>query len=61
MTRTHTTVFVLVAIVALVLGLTVNDALDVFAEEATIRHAVESLRAVGLGYLRLGQGAPELS
>ncbi|MCT2023634.1 excinuclease ABC subunit UvrA [Corynebacterium sanguinis] len=47
--------------IADVLGLTVNDALDVFAEEATIRHAVESLRAVGLGYLRLGQGAPELS
>lgn len=47
--------------IAEVLEFTVDDTLDVFAEEATIRHAILSLRAVGLGYLRLGQGAPELS
>lgn len=44
-----------------VLELTVDEAADVFADEPKILRAVETLQAVGLGYLRLGQGAPELS
>ena len=47
--------------IAQVLELTVDEAAGVFAEEPTILRAVETLQAVGLGYLRLGQGAPELS
>ena len=47
--------------IADVLELTVDDAAGVFADEPTILRAVETLQAVGLGYLRLGQGAPELS
>ncbi|AWB82908.1 excinuclease ABC subunit A [Corynebacterium yudongzhengii] len=47
--------------VADVLGLTVAEAVDVFAEDASISRALRALNAVGLGYLRLGQGAPELS
>ena len=47
--------------IADVLGLTVDEAADVFADEAKILRAVETLQAVGLGYLTLGQGAPELS
>ena len=47
--------------IAQVLDLTVDEAADVFADEPRILRAVETLQAVGLGYLRLGQGAPELS
>jgi len=47
--------------IADVLNLTVDEAADEFADEPRIRRAVETLQAVGLGYLRLGQGAPELS
>ena len=47
--------------IAEVLELTVDEAADVFANEPKILRAVETLQAVGLGYLRLGQGAPELS
>ena len=47
--------------IAEVLELTVDEAADVFADEPKILRAVETLQAVGLGYLRLGQGAPELS
>lgn len=47
--------------IADVLGLTVDEAAEVFAEEPRVLRAVETLQAVGLGYLRLGQGAPELS
>ena len=47
--------------VAQVLDLTVDEAADVFVDEPKILRAVETLQAVGLGYLRLGQGAPELS
>lgn len=47
--------------IAQVLELTVDEAADVFADEPKILRAVETLQAVGLGYLRLGQGAPELS
>lgn len=44
-----------------VLELTVDEAAKVFSEEKTIARALETLQSVGLGYLRLGQGAPELS
>ena len=47
--------------IAQVLELTVDEAADVFADQPKILRAVETLQAVGLGYLRLGQGAPELS
>lgn len=47
--------------IADVLALTVNEAVDVFAEEPQVARAIRALQAVGLGYLRLGQGAPELS
>ena len=47
--------------IADVLRLTVDEAADVFADTPAIARAIRALRAVGLGYLRLGQGAPELS
>jgi excinuclease ABC subunit A len=47
--------------IAEVLQLTVNDAFDFFEEEPAIARALGVLREVGLGYLRLGQPATELS
>lgn len=47
--------------IAEVLELTVDEAAEFFAEEPKIHRAIATLQAVGLGYLRLGQGAPELS
>lgn len=47
--------------VADILDLTVAEARDVFADEPQIAAALQALHAVGLDYLRLGQGAPELS
>ena len=47
--------------IADVLDLTVADARDVFADEPKISRALETLYSIGVGYLRLGQGAPELS
>jgi excinuclease ABC subunit A len=47
--------------IADVLGLTVDAAAEFFAEEAHVHHALDVLREVGLGYLRLGQPATELS
>jgi excinuclease ABC subunit A len=47
--------------IAEVLGLTVDDAWEFFGEEAQVRHSLDVLRQVGLGYLRLGQPATELS
>ncbi|MEY8565088.1 ATP-binding cassette domain-containing protein [Corynebacteriaceae bacterium 7-707] len=47
--------------VAEVLDLTVAGALEVFAGEPAVLTALQALDAVGLSYLRLGQGAPELS
>lgn len=47
--------------IAQVLQLTVDQALPVFAEQPAIRRALEVLRDIGLGYLRLGQPATELS
>ncbi|HIW91256.1 MAG TPA: excinuclease ABC subunit UvrA [Candidatus Corynebacterium avicola] len=47
--------------VADILGLTVAEAAQVFAEVPSVANACRALQAVGLDYLRLGQGAPELS
>lgn len=47
--------------VADILDLTVVEAGDVFADEPQIAAVLQALHAVGLDYLRLGQGAPELS
>lgn len=47
--------------IAQVLALTVDEAHEFFAEEADIERSLRVLREVGLGYLRLGQPAPELS
>jgi excinuclease ABC subunit A len=47
--------------VAEVLGLTVDEAAVFFDEEPIISRALEVVREVGLGYLRLGQPATELS
>jgi excinuclease ABC subunit A len=44
-----------------VLALTVDEAWAFFAEEPPIYRALTVLREVGLGYLRLGQAATELS
>ncbi|WP_420125888.1 excinuclease ABC subunit A [Longimicrobium sp.] len=47
--------------IAEVLGMTVDAAYDFFAGEDAVRRALHVLREVGLGYLRLGQPATELS
>jgi excinuclease ABC subunit A len=39
----------------------VDDAWEFFAEERTVLRSLDVLREVGLGYLRLGQAATELS
>ncbi len=47
--------------VAEVLGMTVDEAWSFFLQEGSVRRALEMLRSVGVGYLRLGQPATELS
>ena len=47
--------------IAEVLRLTVDDAWVYFANEPVVRRSLDVLRKVGLGYLRLGQPATELS
>ncbi|MGZ8358877.1 MAG: excinuclease ABC subunit UvrA, partial [Telluria sp.] len=47
--------------IAEVLGLTVDAAAEFFADDAAVRRSLDVLRDVGLGYLRLGQPATELS
>lgn len=47
--------------IADVLGLTVDAAWEFFADEPPVHRSLEVLREVGLGYLRLGQPATELS
>ena len=47
--------------IADVLGLTVDAAADFFKEDVQIARALTVLQEVGLGYLRLGQPATELS
>ncbi|MBX9722765.1 MAG: ATP-binding cassette domain-containing protein [Candidatus Obscuribacterales bacterium] len=47
--------------IAEVLGMTVDTAWEFFADEPALRRSFDMLRGVGLGYLRLGQPATELS
>ncbi|WP_371307662.1 excinuclease ABC subunit A [Gordonia sp. (in: high G+C Gram-positive bacteria)] len=47
--------------IAQVLDLTVEEALEVFDGEPAVRQPIQALVDVGLGYLRLGQPATELS
>ncbi|WP_370459412.1 excinuclease ABC subunit UvrA [Chitinophaga sp. Cy-1792] len=47
--------------IADVLQLTVNDAYEFFGDDAAVHHSLHVLKEVGLGYLRLGQPATELS
>ncbi|ACO47875.2 excinuclease ABC subunit UvrA [Deinococcus deserti] len=47
--------------IAGVLGMTVDAAREFFAGEPPVRRALDTLAEVGLGYLRLGQPATELS
>ena len=47
--------------IADVLGMTVDAAWEFFDEEPNVRRSLDVLRQVGLGYLRLGQSATELS
>jgi excinuclease ABC subunit A len=47
--------------IADVLGMTVETAFEFFTEEPHVRRSLDVLRQVGLGYLRLGQPATELS
>ena len=47
--------------IAEVLGMTVDQAAAFFAEEAAVERPLRLLQAIGLGYLRLGQPATELS
>jgi excinuclease ABC subunit A len=47
--------------VAQVLGMTVDAAWEFFADEPHLHRALDVVRQVGLGYLRLGQPATELS
>ncbi len=47
--------------IAEVLALTVDAAADFFGDEAAVLRSLTVLQAVGLGYLRLGQAATELS
>ncbi len=47
--------------IADVLRLTVEQAVDVFAEQPGVLRSLTVLRDIGLGYLRLGQPATELS
>jgi len=47
--------------IAQVLAMTVDEASRFFVDEPPVRRALDVLREVGLGYLRLGQPATELS
>jgi excinuclease ABC subunit A len=47
--------------IADVLGMTVDAAFEFFADDPALRRAFEVIREVGLGYIRLGQPATELS
>ncbi|WP_104135227.1 excinuclease ABC subunit UvrA [Cryobacterium sp. Y62] len=47
--------------IAQILGLTVDAALDFLTDVTVAARSLETLREVGLGYLRLGQPATELS
>jgi excinuclease ABC subunit A len=47
--------------IAEVLGMSVDEALEFFADVPSVKHPLTLLRDIGLGYLRLGQPATELS
>ena len=47
--------------IAEVLGMTVREAREFFAGEPSVRRSLQLLQDIGLGYLRLGQPATELS
>jgi excinuclease ABC subunit A len=47
--------------IADVLAMTVDEAFGFFADEDALRRSLGVLREVGLGYIRLGQSATELS
>jgi len=47
--------------IAQVLDMTVEEAQGFFAESPAVAHTLKLLREIGLGYLRLGQPATELS
>ena len=47
--------------IADVLRMTVDEALNFFAAEHSLRHTLRLVQEIGLGYLRLGQPATELS
>jgi excinuclease ABC subunit A len=47
--------------IAEVLGMTVDEAHAFFEDQETVARPLQTLREVGLGYLRLGQSATELS
>jgi len=47
--------------IADVLDMSVNEALDLFANQAAIRKRLETLQRVGLGYIKLGQSSITLS
>jgi excinuclease ABC subunit A len=47
--------------IAEVLGMSVDEAFEFFEGTASVRHPLTLLRDIGLGYLRLGQPATELS
>lgn len=47
--------------IADVLAMTVETACDFFTNDPQVRRSLETLRQVGLGYIRLGQPATELS
>lgn len=47
--------------VADVLAMTVDEAFDFFSDDDPLRRSLRVLREVGLGYIRLGQSATELS
>lgn len=47
--------------IADVLAMSVDEAYEFFADETEIERSLHVLRDVGLGYVRLGQPAPELS
>lgn len=47
--------------IADVLALSVDEAIAFFSHHSSIKNKLETLHAVGLGYLRLGQSAPTLS
>jgi excinuclease ABC subunit A len=47
--------------IAEVLGMTVDAAWEFFSDDPQVRRALDVLRQVGVGYLRLGQPATELS